>query len=404
MKSLWSLVSIVVVTFTLAFFMSGLASAQTYTSLYSFTGNDGAESPVDNGSLALDANGNIYGTTKGEHTGTVFELTTAGQEMPIYYFKGHAGGDGAFPYSGLSWDNNGNLYGTTSGGGVYRDNTYGTVFKLQLVNGTWTEAVVYNFENGGRPKWGMTFDAQQGNLYGFTSDGGGNQKGSAYKIDSTGSYTLFTTFKAGGGIEPVGVPALDSAGNLYGATAEGGRGCDCGVIFKLNPAGQETVLYKFRGQADGGYPNSSLILDTKARALYGTASAGGDLSCGAPYGCGVLFKVGAAGETVVHSFTGGADGGYPSSIIRDANGNIYGAARAGGDLTCDPAGCGLLFKLDTANNFTVLYAFSAADFPAGQPGCCGGLVLDGQGNLYGTTAGGGDPTCECGTVFKLSLE
>jgi uncharacterized repeat protein (TIGR03803 family) len=401
MKSVWSLVSTVVVTFAIAILMLGSAFAQTYTSLYSFTGNDGAEFPVDNGSLALDANGNIYGTTRGEHTGTVFELNTAGQETPIYYFKGHAGGgDGAFPYSGLIRDNNGNLYGTTSGGG----GGYGTIFEFQFVNGVWMETVLHSFDNGGQPKWSFTFDAN-GNLYGFTSDHGGRANAHAYKFDSMGSYTQLTFFKGKAGDEPVGVPALDPAGNLYGATAAGGRQCNCGLIFKLNPAGQETVLYKFRGQEDGAYPNSSLILDTKARALYGTASAGGDLSCSAPTGCGVLFKMGAAGETVLHSFTGGADGGYPSSIIRDTNGNIYGAARAGGDLTCNPpAGCGLLFKMDTANNFAVLYAFSAADFPAGSPDCCGGLVLDGQGNLYGTTGGGGDPICECGTVFKLSLE
>ena len=104
--------------------------------------------------------------------------------------------------------------------------------------------------------------------------------------------------------------------------------------------------------------------------------------------------------TVLHAFTGGADGALPlvGSLIKDANGNLYGTTPSGGGGTCNNGqGCGVVFKLDTTGKETVLYRFTGS---ADGSGPVGALVRDAAGNLYGTTTGGG--TGSSGTVFRLS--
>jgi uncharacterized repeat protein (TIGR03803 family) len=160
-----------------------------------------------------------------------------------------------------------------------------------------------------------------------------------------------------------------------------------------------TVLYTFTGGADGGYPQGAGVIADTAGNLYGTAGAGGDLSC-QPHpprtgpGCGVVFKLDPAGnETVLHTFTGEPDGAAPfSGLIRDAEGNLYGTTPDGGD---GPEGYGIVFELDPSGNERVLHTFNY--FDGANPSA--GLVSDRQGNLYGTTFNGGDGGY--GTVFML---
>jgi len=181
---------------------------------------------------------------------------------------------------------------------------------------------------------------------------------------------------------------LDAAGNLYGTTYGGGT-WNAGVVYKVDPAGQETVLYSFTGGADGGLPQSGVIRDS-AGNLYGTASYGGTCF----YGCGVVYKLDTKGnETVLYSFTGGADGGNPSAgVIRDSAGSLYGTTRGGGT-----ANAGVVYKLDTKENETVLYTFTGgAD--GGNPQL-GSLIHDPAGDLYGTTGGGG--AAGSGVVYKV---
>jgi uncharacterized repeat protein (TIGR03803 family) len=157
----------------------------------------------------------------------------------------------------------------------------------------------------------------------------------------------------------------DSAGNLYGTTVAGGAAGNNGTVFKLGTAGAETVLYTFTGGADGGQPYAGLIRD-RAGALYGTTFKGG-ITTGTCFqgGCGVVFKLDMTGaETVLHSFTGGADGGYPNAgLVRDSAGNLYGTALEGGIITgaCGVGGCGVVFKLDTSGIETVLYRFTVSE-------------------------------------------
>jgi uncharacterized repeat protein (TIGR03803 family) len=184
----------------------------------------------------------------------------------------------------------------------------------------------------------------------------------------------------------------DPAGNLYGTTngaysdVGGGGSHNAGVVFKVDPFGNDTVLYSFTGGADGSSPNG-LIRDLQGN-LYGTTSGGG------ASGAGVVFKVDTSGnETVLYSFAGGSDGGYPLwvTLVRDSAGDLYGTTGGGG-----ASGAGVVFKLDTSGHETVLYSFTGgAD--GGTP--YAGVVLSPEGNLYGTTAFGGQTNA--GVVFEI---
>ena len=189
----------------------------------------------------------------------------------------------------------------------------------------------------------------------------------------------------------------DFRGNLYGTTISGGnRVCgaapDCGVVFKLSPTGEETVIYAFTGGADGGIPLAGLIKDAKGN-LYGTTSVGGDLKCS----CGTVFVIDTAGkERVLHSFTGGNDGSMPfAGLARDVEGNFYGTTFYGG-----PSNLGTVFKVDSGGNETVLYSFTGIpDGASPRAGVIAQSTEGGNVKLYGTTSQGG--TEGVGTVFEL---
>src|SRR5215471_5544298 len=149
------------------------------------------------------------------------------------------------------------------------------------------------------------------------------------------SYSVLYNFTGGAdGANPSSV-IRDEGGNLYGTTFVGGLS-GCGVVFKLDPSGKETVLYTFTCGADGGFPPAGLIRDA-AGNLYGTTSSGGNTSATncVPSGCGVVFKLDSSGqETVLYAFSGGPDGNIPqASLIRDAAGNLYGTTFYGGNTS-----------------------------------------------------------------------
>jgi uncharacterized repeat protein (TIGR03803 family) len=176
-------------------------------------------------------------------------------------------------------------------------------------------------------------------------------------------------------------------------------------VYKVDKAHQGTALYSFAGGTDGFAPVGDLIMDA-ARNLYGTTQVGGATTgcvTNNNFGCGTVFKVDPSGaETVLYRFTGKTDGGIPSGgLARDSQGNLYGTTRYGG-INCAsqaPLGCGVVFKLDPSGTETTLYAFTG-----GTDGASPGpdLIRDAAGNLYGTTYAGGDPTCMCGVVFKIT--
>jgi len=311
-----------------------------------------------------------------------------------------AGSEGVFPTFGLVRDSSGNLYGATQYGGLYQncDNELGggAIYKVVPSGKTTTLHAFNNGLDSCFPSSPLVLD-NAGNLYGTTY---GN---SVFKIDSAGNLTtLFLFLSQAEGREPIGTLLRDSQGNLYGTTLSGGNnGCQynlgCGTVFKLDASGKETVLYAFQGGADGFSPQAGVIRDS-AGNLYSTTTYGGNLSC--QNGCGVVFKIDTTGkQTVFHTFSGGADGRWPSyPLVRDSGGNLYGVTGYGGDLSCSPPhGCGTVYKITPSGKKSILYSFKGGidgSFPDG------GLTLDAAGNFYGTTSGGGS-TYNAGTVYKL---
>lgn len=328
--------------------------------VYSLSGN--SSMPV--GSLVADSAGNLYGTSEltdsGRGCGVVFKLTpqTSGWQFTVIH--AFSGNDGCQPVAGLIIDAAGNLYGTTSSWGALGE---GTVFVLQPKATGWTYRILHNF---------VSFS---------TSD-----------VSS-----------------PYGSLIMDAAGNLYGTAGSGGiteLGCGgggCGGVYKISRSGAqvtETVLYNFSGGSDGGNPSSNLIFDA-AGNLYGTTEFWGT------YGNGTVFELSPStgsewNETTLYAFTGNADGGVPEGgLVSDAAGNLYGMTNRAGDYACNSSGCGTVFQLSPQGSgnwaLNVLLTFHGPN--GAEP--VSNLVFDSAGNLYGTTTSGGKNQNE-GVVFRLS--
>ena len=294
------------------------------TVLYSFTGGTDGANPY--AGLIRDADGNLYGTTAfggSSNAGTVFRLDATGKETVLYSFSGV---DGENPYASLIRDAAGNLYGTTFRGG---ESGLGTVFKL---DGAGNETVLHSFNgaDGQNPYADLTRDAE-GNLYGTTNYGGDSNLGTVFKLDRAGNETVLHSFNLADGAEPTAPLIRDAEGNLYGTTGAGGES-NWGTVFKLDKTGNETVLHSF-SFADGGFPFGGRLIRDVAGNLYGTTSEGG-----AAYN-GTVFRLDRAGNvTVLYSFTGGRDGGIlAAGLIRERREAIFYSTTFGGGV---PGGFG----------------------------------------------------------------
>ena len=390
-----------------------LAGAQTFTVLYSFAGypTDGAGPGAG---LLMDVSGNLYGTTafggNVNHTycaqagyvgcGTAFRLDTNGVETVLHNFSGP---DGANPISNLIMDANGNLYGTTEYGGNTKVCTgtgfagCGVVFKLSGGK----ETVLHRFIDGIDGAWpwaGLITDAS-GAMYGTTYLGGKYQDGVVFKLVGK-KETVLHSFTGGkdGGLPTAGL-TMDAKGNLYGTTTYGGdTECDypypCGLVFKLAGT-KETVLYAFKGSPDGDEPYASLVMDPEGN-LYGTTAAGGT-----DYSAGTVFELSSSDrERVLHRFQVGVhvqhDGIQPvTALVRDAQGNLYGTTEEGG-LNGD----GVVYEIAADGKEKILHSFCSGDCSDGA--YPNDLIMDSQGNLYGTAAAGG--AHGNGTIFKITLQ
>jgi uncharacterized repeat protein (TIGR03803 family) len=389
----------------------GAWAQSKYKTLYTFKG--GTDGAYPTASLVLDQAGNLYGTTSGGGThnaGTLFTLIPnsdgSWKEKVLHRFK--SGTDGANPNAGLIFDQAGNLYGTTTSGGT---NNTGTVFRLtQNADGNWTERALYTFQHdkGSSPIAGLIFDLA-GDLYGTTESGGTKNGGTVFKLtpNQNGRWTervlhnFCSLTNCADGQDSAGSLIFDQTGNLYGATPYGGPLHFQGLVFELTPSTngswKEKVLYPFKKREGGTQPNGGLIFD-QAGNLYGTSQGG--------WGCVFELTPNADGsweKKVLHQFTGRKDGGNPSAgLTLDGAGNLYGTTALGGNLNyCNGWGCGTVFKLtpNTDGTWTesVLYSFKDGSDGSGPRA---DVIFDATGNLYGTTAGDGITTF--GSVFEIT--
>ncbi len=392
------------------------ARAGSYTLLHTFKGGLDGANPL--GRL-IRVGARLYGTTSqgGDNTnlGTVFSIDPkSGAETVRYSFTGMSiagdGSDGANPYGGLL-DVDGVLYGTTYFGGIGTDYGCGTVFSFNPKTNAETVVLAFPAGTGGcLPSAGLL--NVDGTLYSTTWDGNpgyGLGNGTVFSVNPhTGAETILHYFNVDAdhtldGENPQG-DLLYVNGTLYGTTTYGGATIcpgeqDCGTVFSVDPATDaETVLHSFKGGSDGAFPAAGLI--KVGKLLFGTTAQGGSTNCSSAYGsgCGTVFSVNPSTgvEKVEYTFTGGADGAFPTDDLIDVGGTLYGVAQAGGAYNE-----GVVFSLNPKTGAqTVVYSFKGgADGAHPSAG-----LIDAGGTLYGTTMDGGGAGCAdgCGTVFEYA--
>jgi uncharacterized repeat protein (TIGR03803 family) len=367
--------SAVLVIFVLSL-LAGTISAQQsakFRTLYDFTGGTDGANPWGG---VIKSHGNLYGANCDhgvDGDGVVFEVGKKGREITLHGFLGSP--DGADSFAPVIRDSEGNLYGTTTEGGTYGG---GTVFEI---DSTGTETVLYSFTGGSNdgsiPYSGLLEYA--GDLYGNTWVGGAFDEGTIFKLTKTGEETVLHSFSGGSndGAYPMYSSLAVKDGALYGVTESGGN-FGSGTVYKITTEGKFSVLYSFAGgRSDGCSPVGAPAFDASGN-IYGTAE-----NCGKFY-YGNLWKLSPSGkETILHTFPDGAgDGRYPwSGVAFDANGNLYGATPSGGH----PDDAGTIFELSKDGTYTVLHRFTNYD----GTGPNGQVFVDPKGHLYGTTFLGG---------------
>jgi len=272
-----------------------------------------------------------------------------------------------------------------------------------------TFSVLYTFlggDDGGIPEAGLVLDSA-GNLYGTTIEGGNytcsSSCGNVFKLDPAGNETNLHTFNGGsdGSFPYITGATRDKAGNLYGVTSFGGTG-RLGILYKIDPSGHETILHDFPGKAgDGNFPQESSVIVDPAGNIYGTTVQGGDTGCRG-FGCGTVFRLDKNGHEVVVHFNENLWG--PTALVfNPVTNKLYGTTILSGGTGCGGFGCGAIFSVGSSGKLDLVYAFQGAPDGA-EP--LGGLTVDKAGNIYGATWSGGSavacPTAGCGTVFKVT--
>lgn len=401
-KLVSSFVAAVVVTFALCV---PRAQSQTYKIIYSFTG--GAEGGPTGG-LAIDASGNLYGVTEsgGNYgAGTVYELSPGSggtwTKTEVYSF-GLTTGDIYLPTSNLVFDAKGNLYGMTPAGGA---NGSGGIFELSPgSNGTWTEKTIYSFTGGTDIvsfQSALAIDSGS-NLYGYLGSAvfsnGTSTSGGVFELESesNGTWTekiLHTFLGADDGVSPYGgALVVSSSGHVFGMASGGPH--DYGIVFELAQAApgvwNEKIVHVYKGGADGSYGFGGPMAIDPAGNVFGTST------------WSVIELVPGTNGTwtkkILHNFAGGRDGAYPEAGLTLANsGKLFGTTNQGG------ARYGTVFELAPDSNGTwterILHRFTPSSGDGFYPSTSS-VVVDKQGNVYGTVNDGG--FANAGIVFEVT--
>jgi uncharacterized repeat protein (TIGR03803 family) len=369
------------------------AQAQTETVLYSFQGSPSGSGPDGSAPAAgpILVGTTLYGTTLwgGAYgVGSVWAVsTTTGKETILYSFQGGAS-DGEYPYGGLAYYK-GSFYGTTANGPTpgYQG---GIIFKLTKKGKKYVETILHEFTGpeGSGPMYVIPVFDKEGNLYGTTSGGGADSAGVVFKMSPSGEITVLHSFDYNcppcDGFTPLGGVSIDAKGNLYGQTNGGGT-YDWGTVYEITAAGGYNILYNF--DVTDGY-NALAPPVLKKNILWGTTEGSGGA-----YGTVYKLNPKTGQRTLIHQFTGYPDGASPGAgpFVFDKEGNLYDTSGAGA------AECGTIYKVTPAGDLTYLYNFTCQ--PDGfNP--WGSVVFDKSGNIYTTTTQGG--TNNVGAVIKLT--
>jgi len=410
--------------FVLTIISTCAVQAQTFSVIHTFTGGGDGANPA--AGLTLDGGGHLYGTTyfgghdrgncTGTGCGTVYKLSYKSEWIftRLYPFTGT--GDGSNPNSKVVIGSDATLYGSTDlGNNVY--NLKPPPTSPPSANASWTIRLVYQFGSvgdGNHPRGSLAFAAGR-TIYGTTYSGGGNWNlcggtgcGRVYELTpSEGGWTetpLYDFTGQADGSYPAGGVIFDHSGNLYGTASQGGPS-QFGVVFELtNSSGwQENTLYGFQGGSDGAFPLAGLIFDQSGN-LYGATSSGGAANGGTVFS--LTLVSGNWTSNLLSSLDGSSGSTGPmNSLIMDSAGNLYGTTYSDGAF-----GFGNVFELTLSGGnwtYTSLY-----DFTGGSDGAypVGGVTLDANGNLFGTTYAGGSTgsfcdvnfSHQCGVVFEIT--
>src|ERR1035437_231302 len=340
---------------------------------------DGSAPP---GSLILDGSETLYGTMLdggSSYSGTVFSVNADGSRFQVLHAFAGFSSDGGRPWASLIPDESGYLYGTTTFGGFSYE---GTVFRIRSDGSDFQllHAFVGGATDGGGPEAPLILD-RTGNLDGTTSGGGPSNRGTVFKMRTDGTgFQLLHNFLGGAsdGLNPHSGLILDGADNLYGTTTEGGPS-ELGTVFRMKTDGTGFQLlhtFTVNSASDGGAPPiASLVMDGLGN-LYGTTLYGGSGLKGTVF----KLRTDGTGFQVLHSFTDRADDGSQpwASLIVDGSGNLYGTTVSGGSSLMG----GTVFKMKTdGTGFQLLHSFVGDESDGGTP--YAPVILDDFGNLYG---------------------
>jgi uncharacterized repeat protein (TIGR03803 family) len=358
--------------------------------------------------LIPDSNGDFYGTTRfggGTNEGTFFRVTPSGALTVLHSFSGYNADvgcgtgtttDGEYPQGPPLLGKDGNFYVNAS-----YDNAAaaGAIFRFGVSG---AESILYTSGPELNPNTLYPSDLIQDtdlNFYGTSSGGGPSNSGALFSITQAGAATVIYWFQghdvSSDGFDPLSL-VQGKDGNFYGTTECGGVNdiinlCESGgTVFKITPAGAETVLHDFGFGADGADPAGILIQGSDGN-FFGLTEDGGTGNCG------IVFAITpSGGETVMHSFEF-TDGCLPTGLIEGSDRNFYGTTSEGGAFDA-----GTLFRISPAGIYTLLYSFAGFAGVPGSPDGAGptGLIEGSDGSLYGTTATGGP--YNAGTIYKLS--
>ena len=375
----------------------GQTPGVTFTSLAQFDSTNNGANPYS--PPVLGADGKLHGALPNGGTngiGVIYTVTTNGSLTTLYTFKTNfTAGNGAHPYGSLLSGNDGNLYGVAFGGGT---NNHGTIFKI-TTNGAFT--LLYSFgmvtnaqgyaPDGSGPVGGM-IQGRDGNFYGTTVVGGTNNLGTVFQFSTNGMLTTLYSFAGAGtnddGASPYLAPLVEGAdGVFYGTTFAGGTN-NSGTIFQVTAEGRLTTLFEF-SYTDGQGPWAGLSFGTDGN-LYGTTASGGT------NGYGTAFQITTNGVLSTLFNFGGADGLYylRGGVALGNNNTLFSTSFYYGT-----AYYGAVFQLTTNGVLTPLYGFTNG-IDGANP--YAGVMRDAGGNLYGAAYYGGK-NGDNGTVYSLSF-